>query len=274
VPFSSNKQTRDQILARHFPHYAPVAGQVTGLSGGSCLISNGQHALLLRQQHQATSSPFRRQYRALKTLPENIAPQPIRWLGDWMAVTYIAGDVKEALPSAPDLAGLLHGLHQQPLFGWRNSLLPLLEQYWLTSTAARRTPLWLHRLKIMRKQGEPRPLRLAPLHMDVHAGNLVHSDSGLRLIDWEYAGDGDVAMELASVWLENETQRTQLIAHYALLANINPETLQRQVGYWRPWILMLMAGWYEQRLQQTGDRQFILLADATWHELATKRQER
>ena len=34
--------------------------------------------------------------------------------------------------------------------------------------------------------------------MDVHAGNIVHGEAGLRLIDWEYAGDGDVALELAA----------------------------------------------------------------------------
>jgi aminoglycoside phosphotransferase (APT) family kinase protein len=37
--------------------------------------------------------------------------------------------------------------------------------------------------------------------MDVHAGNIIHSESGLRLIDWEYAGDGDIALELAAVWI-------------------------------------------------------------------------
>jgi thiamine kinase-like enzyme len=37
--------------------------------------------------------------------------------------------------------------------------------------------------------------------MDVHAGNIVHTEAGLRLIDWEYAGDGDIALELAAVWM-------------------------------------------------------------------------
>lgn len=36
-------------------------------------------------------------------------------------------------------------------------------------------------------------LRLGPLHMDVHGDNIVRTASGLRLIDWEYAGDGDIA---------------------------------------------------------------------------------
>ena len=38
--------------------------------------------------------------------------------------------------------------------------------------------------------------------MDVHAGNLVHSASGLKLIDWEYAGMNDGIWDLADVSIE------------------------------------------------------------------------
>jgi thiamine kinase len=115
-----------------------------------------------------------------------------------MAVDYIPGDVQSSLPDSHNLAALLYDLHRCPPFGWRLNLLPLLETYWQQCLPSRRTLFWLQQLKARRRQGEPLPLRLAPLHMDVHAGNLVHSQDGLRLIDWEYAGDGDIAMELAA----------------------------------------------------------------------------
>lgn len=42
------------------------------------------------------------------------------------------------------------------------------------------------------------PRRLCLCHNDVHAGNLVrHPDKGLVLLDWEYAGLGDPAFDLA-----------------------------------------------------------------------------
>jgi thiamine kinase len=47
--------------------------------------------------------------------------------------------------------------------------------------------------------------------MDVHAGNIVHTPAGDRLIDWEYAGDGDIALELAAVWMPDDAARGQLI---------------------------------------------------------------
>lgn len=226
--------------------------------------------LVLRKQHQATSSPILRQYRLLRRLPARLAPQPRFYTGGWMAVDYLPGEIKTALPQADALAALLYDLHRQALFGWRITLLPLLDGYWQSSAPARRTPFWLRQLKRLRRLGEPVPLRLAPLHMDVHAGNIVHGASGLRLIDWEYAGDGDVALELASVWAENEHQRQEIVIHYAQQAAIDPAQLWRQVRRWRPWVLMLMAGWYECRWQQTGDQQFITLANEIWRQLQSE----
>ncbi|MCZ5371456.1 phosphotransferase, partial [Escherichia coli] len=74
------------------------------------------------------------------------------------------------------------------------------------SDPARRTVGWLRMLKRLRKEREPRPLRLSPLHMDVHAGNLVHSASGLNLIDWEYAGDGDNSTSISPVLIATVRQ--------------------------------------------------------------------
>ena len=54
--------------------------------------------------------------------------------------------------------------------------------------------MYLAMARVAHREGYP---EISPLHMDVHAGNLVHSASGLKLIDWEYAGDGDIALELA-----------------------------------------------------------------------------
>ena len=187
-----------------------------------------------------------------------------------MAVDFFHGKVESRLPDADELAGLLYHLHQQPQLGWRISLLPLLEQYWQCGDPARRTPCWLRALKRLRKSGEPRPLRLGPLHMDVHGDNIVRTASGLRLIDWEYAGDGDIALELAAVWVNDESQHQRLVSAYAQRAHIEQNALWRQVRRWRPWVIMLKAGWFEYRWRQTGDRQFIRLADETWRQLIMK----
>ncbi|MFK3706576.1 thiamine kinase [Klebsiella sp. NPDC088457] len=274
MQFSNNKLTRDEVLSRFFPGYSPVVDRGHGgLSGGSCIISDGVRRLVLRQPHdpQAPASAFLRQYRTLSRLPATIVPAPHFYSPRWMVVEYCDGEMKSTLPRGPQLAGLLYHLHRQPRLGWRIALAPLLEQYWLQCDSARRTPLWLRWHKRLLRRGEPRPLRLAPLHMDVHAGNIVHTKGGLRLIDWEYAGDGDIALELAAVWVEGAEQR-QLAAEYARLAHLDAQLLWQQIQRWRPWVGVLMAGWYERRWQQTGDRQFITLADETWCQLDKERK--
>ncbi|WP_154955164.1 thiamine kinase [Klebsiella grimontii] len=270
--FSNNKLTRDEVLSRFFPRYRPVAAlSQNGLSGGSCILSDGRQRRVLRQPHDphAPACDFRRQYHVLSRLPDSLAPAPVFYSPAWMVVEYCTGDVVNALPECPALAGLLYHLHRQPRFGWRIALRPLLELYWQQCSPARRTPRWLRWHKRLLRRGEPRPLRLAPLHMDVHAGNIVHGEAGLRLIDWEYAGDGDIALELAAVWIDPAAHR-RLAAEYARQASIDEHQLWRQIQRWRPWVRLLMAGWYERRWQQTGDRQFIALADEIWRQLDKK----
>lgn len=269
----NNDTTREEILTRYFPQYRLIAPQAhSGLSGASCIIARGAHRLVLRQNHDpfAPAFQFRRQFRALKRLPADLVPEPRFFSKGWMAVDYLEGEVKSALPDTPALAAMLYHLHQQQRLGWRIALLPLLENYWQQASPARRTPVWLAHLKRLRKAGEPQPSRLSPLHMDVHAGNIVHTPQGARLIDWEYAGDGDVALELAAVWTESEAARQKLIREYASVAHFNADALARQVRRWRPWVIMLMAGWFEMRLQQSRDKQFIALADDAWRQLQTK----
>ncbi|HCR1912091.1 TPA: thiamine kinase [Enterobacter kobei] len=269
----NNDSTRDAILTRYFPQYRLIAPQAhSGLGGASCILEQGAHRLVLRHNHDpfAPAFHFRRQFRALRRLPSDLVPEPRFFRQGWMAVDYLEGEVKSALPDTPELAAMLYHLHQQKRLGWRIALLPLLEHYWQQASPKRRTSVWLAHLKRLRKTGEPQPIRLSPLHMDVHAGNIVHTPGGIRLIDWEYAGDGDVALELAAVWTESDAARLTLIREYARVAHIDADALARQVRRWRPWVIMLMAGWFEMRLQQSRDKQFIALANDAWRQLQTK----
>ena len=264
-----SKTALQLLLSRHFPaaSAAGVLSELQGLSGGACRVALGDHTLVARAQSDTPQSgvTFSRQYRALRRMPASLAPKPCFLAQGWLVVDYLPGAIKPTMPSVPQLASLLYHLHHQPRFGWRIQMLPLLERYWQACDPARRTPGWLRALKTVRRQGEPKPLRLAPLHMDIHPGNLVHQPADLKLIDWEYAGDGDIALELASVWLE-EREREALVAAYASRAKLNATALQRQVKRWRPWVRLLLAGWYELRWRETGNQQFIALADDAWRQ--------
>lgn len=277
MPYSKpSKAALRSLLSRHFPaaSAAAIFSSPGGLSGSAWRVNAGGRDLIARVSPPGAQNgvTLSRLYRALKRMPDTLAPRAHFLDSGWLVTDYLPGEVKPALAPVPQLASLLYHLHHQRRFGWRLHLLPLLEEYWQHSDPARRTVRWLRALKRLRRLGEPRPLRLAPLHMDVHAGNLVHHNGGLRLIDWEYAGDGDVALELAAVWLA-DNEREALIHAYAREAAISPVALGHQVARWRPWVGMLMAGWYEQRWQQTGNRQFIALADEAWRQLRVIRMK-
>lgn len=271
-----NNDSLHKVIAHYLPA-AQAAGcfsALEGLSGGSLHFKLSEREYAARHQ---LPSPMpgvsvKRHYRALRRLPTGIGPKPICLADGWLIVEWLAGEVKSEPVPQRALSSLLYHLHHQRLFGWRISLLPLLEFYWQNAAPERRSLYWLRRLKSMKRSGEPKPLRLAPVHMDVHAGNLVYQQNEIRLIDWEYAGDGDIALELAAVIAANNINGEELLHTYANLSKIAPETLQRQTTRWRPWVMMLMASWYECRWQQTQDRTFLTLADEAWGLLRAKNQ--
>ncbi len=68
----------------------------------------------------------------------------------------------------------------------------------------------------------------------------VHRHQAYRL--GVCAGDGDVALELAAVWVEDDTARQRLIGDYARIAHLDAGQLGASGQGWRPWVVMLMAG--------------------------------
>jgi thiamine kinase len=273
------KASLDAAVTRYLPA-AQAAGcfsALEGLSGTSYRVVSEGECFAARRLPDARlpGVSLQRHYRALKRLPAGIAPKPYCLAEGWLFTRWLDGEVSPNLAPLTELTSLLYYLHRQPCFGWRISLVPLLEYYWQVSSPKRRTLSWLRELKRLKRRKEPRPLRLAPLHMDVHAGNLVRQGEKLGLIDWEYAGDGDIALELAAVQAANVVDGEALLRLYAGQASLCVERLRRQVARWQPWIALLMASWYECRWQQTGEQNFITLADDAWRALrAMKHQER
>ncbi len=64
--------------------------------------------------------------------------------------------------------------------------------------------------------------------MDVHSGNLVADEKGLHLIDWEYAADGDIALELAALCAAAPEHKDSWLESYAQAAQLSPVQLARQ----------------------------------------------
>ncbi len=138
----------------------------------------------MRQPHDpdAPQSAFLRQYRAYHNYPQALHRSRI-----YISVTgcsrLSARRGKNVFAGYQRTGGLLYYLHQQPRFGWRITLLP----YWncTGSKAIRRGGQWVGcDVKTSAQSAGTTAFTLKSIAMDVHAGNLVHSASGLKLIDW------------------------------------------------------------------------------------------
>ncbi|MGV3346311.1 thiamine kinase [Enterobacteriaceae bacterium LUAb1] len=259
------------LMARQSAPVADFLKPPHGLSGNTLLMGTGPDRIVARTQ---PDRPFpwvnrRREYQLLRKLQHReIAPQALGWHAPWLLVSYLAGEPlsDEAFKTRPeDIATLLGHVHHQPLSGYRFSLTALLAQYW--QQCHQHTPQWLARWRQLRRRGEPRPLRLALLHMDVHPGNVIDNGKTLRLIDWEYAGDGDVAMELAAVCSANQLSPVhcqQLVRCYAYNNHIGEKQLISQVAAWQPWLRLLMACWYQLWAERSGDTTLLQYAATRW----------
>lgn len=262
-----------RLINQHFPA-AQAAGcflPLNGLTGLTGQITLGEQLLLARQEAQQPI-PFvsrRREYRLLKRLAASgLAPQVYGCNPQWLLLEWRAGEVlthSQLLAQLNSLVALVSELHHQPLSGFRLPLLALLQRYW--QQCRQHNIHWLRALRRLQRAGEPQPLRLAPLHMDIHAGNLLQDDTGLRLIDWEYAGDGDIALELAAVVAANQLsaeQRQTLEKDYAAHNQLDIRHLRGQIRRWQPWLQLLMASWYQLRAEQSGDPHLQRQAAENW----------
>lgn len=259
-------------LEKRLPGIAPDrVTPLQGLTGHSSRLESGQGAFVLRPAPQA-EIPFvdrQREARLLRKLhPSGLTPRPL--LGEAQGLLLPWRDGEPLSPQAfqqrrDEVVALLLRLHQQPPTGYRLRLLPLLRRYW--QLCRQRHLSWQRALRRLARAGEPAPLRLAPLHMDVHAGNLIANAAGLQLIDWEYAADGDVALELAALCAADPEQAESWLATYAEAARLSPAALTRQIARWQPWLRLLMASWYQLRAEQSGDATLRQLARQSWHNI-------
>lgn len=243
-----------------------------GLSGYSVKITYPDAIWVARRRPQP-DLPFvdrRREFRILKKLAHfGLTPPPVGANRQWLIVPWLQGEVFDPQRLSADyqqVSATLLRLHRLPLTGYRISISELLERYW--QQCRLRDYRGFRYWQRLRQQGEPRPLRLAPLHMDLHAGNLIQTEQGVRLIDWEYAADGDIALDLAAWVLNDPSHQDRWLNHYAQLSGIAPGHLQQQVRRWQPWLRLLAASWYQLRAEQSDTPQLHALARESWQTLA------
>jgi len=254
---------------------------VSGLTGENWRIRAAEHDWLARQvtpHKRMLGADNWREYRILRQLSiSGLAPRPVALVPGWLLVDWVAGESLSPVQwqdclHRGALARRLGQLHRLPRYGYPLVLHRRYEAYWQFTDPARRSPAWLRLHQRFMARNAPVPLKVAPLHMDLHAGNVIHDRQGaLRFIDWEYAGDGDFALELAALFRGNDLSDRQqsafLAAYLPCSGGFSVDTAARQISAWLPWVDYLMLMWYEVRWCQTRQRQFLHLAGPSRHRL-------
>ncbi|CDG20983.1 putative Thiamine kinase [Xenorhabdus poinarii G6] len=251
---------------------------LTGLTQGSYCITT-RHRDSVHQMVGRTQSSYsemlgvdrQRENRILQRLSAiGIAPQVVAMHETWLLLEWFTGTQTDAdtlgqpvLQQA--LAQILAMLHRHSLLGYPLQLKKQIARHWQQLDRKRLSPRWLRLHKFFMATKMPATLKMAPAHMDVHPDNLLMTEEGLKLIDWEYAADVDIGFSLAVLFQGNQWNKTQqqtFLDYYCTQSSGYSDIplLQQQIQRWQPWVNYMMLMWYEVRWQQTKEPQFLLLA--------------
>ncbi|EQC00225.1 thiamine kinase [Photorhabdus temperata] len=273
----SNQDCLLRVLCRQWPYTTASSWKIrplSGLTNESYYATDGEYHIVGRRQWQQGKQlgvNRQRENAILRHLSQTkIAPQVIAMAPHWLLLEWLPGHLIEQNEfSQPDflqkLAALLTTLHHQPLFGYPLQLRHQLESHWLQIDKARLTPRWLRLHKQFISSPMPLILKLSPVHMDVHCGNLLNTPQGLKLIDWEYAADTDIGFALATLFRTNhwdEPQQQDFLRCYCSQPSgyRDRTLLTRQIKRWQPWVDYMILMWFEVRWKQSGNPQFLALA--------------
>jgi thiamine kinase len=223
------------------------------------------------KQKRSLGIRLRKEQRVLHALADSqISPRIVAVDSRWLLIEWLEGQhPPQALYHTADvrqsLMALLVRLHCHTPSGYTLDLRRQLQHYWQSIDRRRVTPAWLKLHHRFMRQTLPTPLKLALIHLDVHAGNILLTAQGLRLIDWEYAADSDIALELAALFCAQQwdaAQQQQAIDEYCAAGGYGDAAkLTKQIARWMPWVDYLMFMWYEVRWQQTRQSTYLLWAE-------------
>lgn len=191
-------------LAAPADAWEPLTG---GRSNAVWKVGSGPKALVCKLYSTGEVNPIfpnlpGAEYDTLKTLSaQNLAPAPVALLntkaGDVLVYRHLVGTTWRS--GTPEVADLLAKLHQisppelRVLPSGSKALLTQTKAILATLDGQFSLPDWL-----LRRDAVPPTDRRALLHTDVVPGNIIATEQGLRLIDWQSPALGDPAEDIAS----------------------------------------------------------------------------
>ena len=201
----------DQIVERVWPDgvesVEPLGG---GITNHNFKVRTGRETFVLRVGGNDTDQlgiDRQAEYEAsLAAAALGIGPEVVAFIEPegYLVTRFVDGEVGQV--TVPEVASLLRRLHAGPAIPGRFDAFRVVETY---ATTARERGVTLPpgypvakatAARIERRRG---PFDPVPCHNDLLAANFIHGKERLWIVDWEYAGMGDPAFDLANFAVNN-----------------------------------------------------------------------
>lgn len=270
--FRSNCYPIDELVERCFPSAlgdSCEVSPVSGLSGESWKITHNQKTYLARYYTNSKKQlkiSAGKEYRILGRLySSGVTPKRCGYGKNWLLTEWIEGEALSPSELGRDenlqtLSHALSRLHVSQLSGFSLDLRSLMLYYWQRRDPKRDIPALCRLQRWAEHRAFPATLKIVAAHMDLHAGNVILTPQGMQFIDWEYAFDADIGLELALLFGGNGwslSQQRTFLTYYCSTTRLNKENLSRSIEAWTPWANYLMLLWFEVRWHQTHNQLFL-----------------
>jgi thiamine kinase len=203
-----------------------------------------------------------REKQILQSLVEcHFAPSPILLNEKGLLVEWLEGSVGQDPLTELERVGTLAKIHSVDI---HNKPIPLfsytakVDGYWHRLDSSFKTES--REAIYHRYRDPPSILHIEPVlcHFDLGDYNIVRTDQGIKVIDWEYAGAGDPRMDLAMTIDLGELNMPKAVANYCKLKAIEDiDSWLAGVNQWKPRNQMMAMLWYLLGYQLWQDDQYL-----------------
>lgn len=190
---------------------------------------------------------------------------------DWLLIEWISGkSIRNNLNSfwkiSKKLGNILVKLHSVGLSGYSLELKRYFFNCFFLVDLNRLSFSWLKLHRFFQNSRQPKIIKTAIAHLDIHSGNILLTNTGiLKLLDWEYSLDCDIAFDLASLFLNNNWSK-DLEKHFLkIYCDIDFSykdffVLEKRILMWKPWVNYMRLLWYEVQWNKTKNEEYLKLS--------------
>lgn len=242
----NKKKTLINLLLQKYPAITSDKWRIkalSGASGGSFYAEATANIKLIARfagkDQRLLGINRQKERKILHQLTQFVAaPKVLGADNDWLLCKAVIDTAYSLLELYQPLSRILASLHSSPLSGYSLHLKQHLASYWYQIDRRRLSANWLNLHHFFQHACQPKTSKKVLAHLDIHSGNVLLTDNGtLRLLDWEYAADCDLAFALATLFATNsweENVQSQFLQHYCqqLHAYNDFYKLNQQVLLW------------------------------------------